>query len=124
MTETLDRIKVLIVEDSPDQRLLFRRYFEKAGCDVQVAGSAEEAIVLYEGAVPELVVVDLVLPGMDGFAFAQRVRADVPDCTLVITSVLNVEDFPAADAVLPKPVTARHVRDVLRQCIPAWRDPR
>lgn len=124
MSESRDRIKVLIVEDSADQRLLFRRYFEKAGCDVHDVGSAEEAIARYEAVHPELVVIDLVLPGMDGFALAKRIRADVPHCSLVITSVLDEENFPAADAVLPKPVTAKHVREVLRACIPSWKDPR
>lgn len=115
-----DRVKVLIVEDSEDQRALLRRYFERAGCDVTVAENAEDAILAYSRSTPDLAVIDLVLPGMDGWALTERLHADRPDCVIAITSVLDKEDYPRTEAVLPKPFTGAQIRKVLRDFVPKW----
>ena len=115
-----DAVSVLVVEDSADQRLLLRRYFEKAGCEVETATSGEDAIDALVRTEPDLVVIDLVLPGMDGWALAARVRSERPQCAIVITSVLDTADYPDADAVLPKPVTGDDVRRVLSETVPRW----
>lgn len=115
-----DRVTVLIVDDSQDQRELLGLFFELAGCNVVMAESAEAAIVAYESIDPHLAVVDLVLPGMNGWALTERIQADRPDCAVAITSVLDPEHYPPSEAVLPKPVTRATVHEVLRQCIPQW----
>jgi CheY-like chemotaxis protein len=115
-----ERVKVLIVEDNDDQRDLLRRHFEIAGCDVTVAESAETAIVAYEGAALDLAVIDLMLPGMDGWALSERIQADHPDCPVAISSVLDRGDYPTAREALPKPVTRASVRDLLLSCVPRW----
>jgi CheY-like chemotaxis protein len=115
-----ERVRVLIVEDSDDQRLLLRRYFERAGCDVRVAPSAEEAIAAYGIETPDLAVIDLILPGMDGWALAVRLGADNPECIIAITSVLDAEDYPLGHASLPKPVTGANVRQMLSDFVPKW----
>jgi CheY-like chemotaxis protein len=112
---------VLVVEDSRDQSDLLRAYFEKAGCAVVTAESAEEAIPVYRRAEPELAVVDLVLPGIDGWALVERLRSDVPDCAIAITSVLDSRKYPEAQAILPKPFTRAQVLKVLADCVPRWR---
>jgi CheY-like chemotaxis protein len=117
------RVHVLIVDDSDDQRHLLRRYFELAGCEVVTAESAETAIECYAAFSPDLAVVDLILPGMDGWHLSERIRADRPDCAVVITSVLDAEDYPAAEAILPKPVSRANVHRVLKACVPGWVTP-
>jgi CheY-like chemotaxis protein len=116
-------VRVLVVEDSDDQRELLRAYFEKAGCAVVTVKNAEEAIPAYREIVPELAVVDLVLPGMDGWALVERLRADVPDCAIAITSVLDERKYPASQAVLPKPFTRAQILKVLEDCVPRWSAP-
>jgi CheY-like chemotaxis protein len=115
-----ERVKVLIVDDNDDQRDLLRRHFEIAGCDVTVAESAETAIVAYEGAELDLAVIDLMLPGMDGWALNERIYADHPGCPVAISSVLDLADYPTSRAALPKPVTRASVRDLLLDCVPGW----
>ena len=112
--------KVLIVDDSEDQRHLLRRHFEMAGCDVVVAESAEAAIVAYEADEPDLAVIDLMLPGMNGWDLSDRIRSDRPECSVAISSVLDVEDYPPADAALPKPVSRASIRRLLSTCVPGW----
>jgi CheY-like chemotaxis protein len=116
-------VRVLVVEDSDDQRDLLRAYFEKAGCAVVTVKNAEEAIPAYVDTAPELAVVDLVLPGMDGWALIEKLRADVPACAIAVTSVLDSRKYPAADAILPKPFTRAQILQVLTESVPRWKTP-
>ncbi|MFP7762121.1 response regulator [Marisediminicola sp. LYQ134] len=118
-------VTVLVVEDSDDQRLLLRRLFERHGCRVIDAESAEAAIELYStvGAGVDLAVVDLLLPGMTGWDLTARIRADLPGCPVAITSVLDPEQYPCAEASLVKPVSRARVRDVLERCVDRWQTP-
>jgi CheY-like chemotaxis protein len=116
----IDRVRILVVEDSEDQAGLLRRYFEKAGCDVTVVSSAEEAITAYEREHHDLAVIDLQLPGMDGWQLASKLKSERPACAIAITSVLDASDFPIADATLPKPFTGAQVRQVLVNTVPRW----
>ncbi len=116
----MDDVRVLVVEDSEDQAGLLRRYFERAGCAVTVTPTAEEAIVLYRARSPHLAVIDLQLPGMDGWELARRLRAELPEVAIVITSVLDESEFPKAHATLPKPFTGDQVRRALANALPDW----
>ena len=118
--EHTDSVRVLIVDDSDDQRLLLRTYFERAGCIVNEAANAEDALAYCAGSQPDLAVIDLILPGMDGWALTHQLRLDRPDCVIAITSVLDAEEYPVAQAALPKPVSGAHVRQVLREWVPKW----
>lgn len=113
-------VRVLVVEDSEDQRDLLRAYFQKAGCDVHAVKNAEEAVDAYDELRPELAIVDLVLPGMDGWALVEKIRTDIPDCAVAVTSVLDARKYPKADAILPKPFTRAQVLKVLEDCVPRW----
>lgn len=115
-------VKILVVEDSEDQGGLLRRYFERAGCAVTLVGSAEEAIAAYELEYHDLAVIDLQLPGMDGWHLAAKLQFERPACAIAITSVLDTADFPIADAMLPKPFTGAQVRQVLLSTVPRWAD--
>ncbi len=110
----MTRLKqVLVVEDSADQAGLLRQYFEKAGCAVHVVGTGEEALAAAADLPPDLAVIDLMLPGMGGWELITRFRETVPECAIVVASVLDAADFPVADAILPKPFTGAQVRQVL-----------
>ena len=114
-------VRVLVVDDSEDQLNLLRRYFERAGCEVQVAATALDGIDLFETTTPELTVIDLVLPGMDGWELAAQLRTRYPGCPIAITSVLSEEHYPKGYFVLPKPVTSEHVRTALSETVPRWK---
>ena len=111
---------VLVVEDNPDQRDLLRLNFERSGCRVTLAVSAEEAILAYRATAPDLAVIDLILPGMDGPTLIEQVKRELPGCAIVVTSVLDPTDFPNSDGVLPKPFTRAQVEAVLASCLPNW----
>jgi two-component system chemotaxis sensor kinase CheA len=89
------RAPILVVDDSLTTRMLEQSILESAGYEVEVATSAEEALAKALGTRYALFLVDVEMPGMDGFAFIERTRAsstlrDVP-CILV-TSRASAED--------------------------------
>jgi PAS domain S-box-containing protein len=71
---TLPELSVLAVDDDADALGLVREILESAGARVRTATSAREALAEIEHAVPDVLVSDLGMPGMDGFALIQRIR--------------------------------------------------
>ncbi len=68
--------KVLIVEDEPEIQEVERMVVEDLlGCEVTLASTGEEALEKVAEEPPDLVVLDLILPGIDGFAVASRMRS-------------------------------------------------
>ena len=113
-----------MVDDDPDVRDLCDMLLERAGYDRALAASGEEAVSLLEGRAPDLIILDLNMPGMDGWSVAALVRkhevtARIP--ILVMTALAqNVENEArraGATAFLMKPLDAkRFVREVKRLC--------
>ncbi len=111
---------VLIVDDEPDQLGLLTAYFYRAGCSVIGLADAEQALALPRDVGLDLMVLDLRLPGMNGWELTSRLRARYPRCPIAISSVLDVEDYPDADGALPKPVTKAHIQQLLSSTIRRW----
>lgn len=103
----------LVVEDDLDQMSLLRRHLDREGFDVFSAGDAESAISAFPHIDPSLAVLDLLLPGISGAECARLVRETFPRCFLVISSVLDVAQYPTADAALPKPVRGAALHDAV-----------
>jgi diguanylate cyclase (GGDEF)-like protein len=72
-------VKILIVDDSPTIRTALRQLVERMGHSIIEAENGEEALRLYEKERPGLVLIDVVMPVMDGYESARRMRASTPD---------------------------------------------
>ena len=68
-------IRILVVEDDRDIAELVGRYLEKAGFTVEILGSGREALAAIGARPPDLLVLDLMLPGVDGLEICRAVRA-------------------------------------------------
>jgi PAS domain S-box-containing protein len=77
------RLRMLVVDDNVDAAESLREFFLLLGHDVQVAHDASDALRLAVGHPPELALVDIGLPGMDGYELARHLRAVAPDSYLV-----------------------------------------
>jgi len=106
---------ILIVEDDTDIRELVRYNMEREGYKVALCSSAEQAKTWIAKKVPDLVLLDLMLPGMDGFSFCRELRsgertAQVP--VIMVTARVEDADIVAglevgADDYVTKPFSAR-----------------
>lgn len=79
--------KILVVEDNPANLELFTDLLEAAGYQVHAAISAEEGVRLARALQPELILMDLSLPGMDGLAATRALREDAATCDLRIVAL-------------------------------------
>lgn len=115
---------VLIVEDELKIRELLRGYFEREGFAVLTTGSGAEAITLAGTAHPDLIVLDLRLPDVNGETVAAEVRRSVDSSILMLTAKAGEEDRVhgleiGADDYVTKPFSPREVvlraRAILRR---------
>jgi len=83
-SQSRDPIRVLIVDDEESIRVSLHFHFEDCGFGTRAAGSAEKAMDLMEEELPDAVIVDLRLPGMDGMEFIRQASGRWPDVHYII----------------------------------------
>jgi CheY-like chemotaxis protein len=88
--------RVLVVDDDPDVRDLLRPTFQKEGWIVDEAENGDVALRRLAEARPDLILLDLLMPAMDGFDFAARVRGD-PQFAGVPIVVMTAKDLTDTD---------------------------
>lgn len=117
------RGSVLLVEDDAETRLAYRTLLEHAGWSVHEAGDGEQALQMVDSALPRVAVIDISIPGIDGWEMTRRLKLDertrdVP--VLLVTGHALDEDRQRArdlgcSGYLVKPVPpARFVEEVER----------
>lgn len=75
-SQTNSRPKVLLVDDYPDAREMYSEYFQFSGFDVVEASNGMEALQRAVDASPDIILMDLSLPVMDGWEATRRLKAD------------------------------------------------
>lgn len=114
-------MKILVIEDQQDQLKLARHVLKYASHDVSGAEAAEEAFIAIKVNRPELILLDLYLPGIDGLALARKLRADPDTRGIHIVAVTShPEQYPRAEALaagcdgyLLKPINTRELSSQL-----------
>lgn len=93
-------LRVLVVDDEPIVRLGLRTVVPWEELGFQIAGEASnglDGLNLAEELKPDVIVADILMPGMDGFEFIQRVRKILPDCRVIVLSCRdNIESYKEA----------------------------
>lgn len=116
-------IIALIVEDSLTDRTLLARYLEQIGFRVVNANSSEEAIFAIQEELPDLVFIDIVLPGQSGFEFCRYLKTNksTQHIPVVICSSKSTEadklwgSMLGANAYLSKPVNQQAIEQTVKQ---------
>ena len=102
--------KILVVDDNEANRSLARSTLEDEGYRVVLANGGAEGIAAFEAERPDCVLLDVRMPGVDGYAVCERIRAlGSATPVLFLTSLRDVDDFEralraGADDFLTKPV--------------------
>jgi two-component system, OmpR family, response regulator ResD len=103
-------MKILIVEDDSGTREIVRRALEGAGYESIAVQDGEEALALIDAERPGLVILDVGLPGIDGFEVCRRIRLNSRVPIMMLTSASEEADLRRAfelgtDDYLTKPFT-------------------
>lgn len=115
---------VLIIEDEPELARVLRSYLEQAGMSVLTAGRGDTGLSVWEHKRPDLVLLDLNLPGMDGLDVAREIRRKSDTPIMMLTARVEETDQLiglelGADDYIPKPFSPRvvvaRVRALLRR---------
>ena len=117
------RPRVLVADDSDDNRELFAHVLRARGADVAAASSGEEALAEAEARGFDLALVDLQMPGMDGFELLRRLRAlpGLRPAPIVAVTALTSDDarercrWAGFDEWVSKPVTVRRLAELLER---------
>ncbi len=87
VAHSLDAVSILVVEDDPDTRELYRMMLQAAGADVRCAVSVEAARSLLETWRPDVILCDLHLPTVDGCALVRELKADPQLASIPVISI-------------------------------------
>ena len=116
---------VMIVEDSITDMELLTLYLQKAGLSVVPVRSGEDAKARLQRYKPDLIVLDVILPGQSGFQLCRQLKSDpqTQNIPIVLCSTKNTEvdkqwgKMGGADAYLTKPVNKEQLLDTIHQFI-------
>lgn len=116
--------RVMVVDDSRIQEVQIRKLLE--GSDYEVVcycRSGEDALAQYDGVMPDVVTMDIIMPGMDGLETAQAILEEYPEAKIIMVSSLAYDDTfeeaksIGAKAFLDKPFDAEKLLAALDQAI-------
>jgi len=115
--------KILVIEDEKNLRILYKQDLERDGFDVVTAATAPEGLAMVESEDPDLVVMDIRLPGMDGLEAMSHLLDRRPRLPIVINSAYSSykDSFMSwsADAYVIKSADTGDLRACVREIVTA-----
>jgi CheY-like chemotaxis protein len=118
-------LNILVIEDNPSHLKLAHHVLSAAGYHVNDAEAAGQALAAIKAEKPQLILMDLELPGMDGLSLIRIIKADPETADIQIVAVTSYpERFPRAEvlaagcaAYIAKPINTRTLPGQLEQLI-------
>jgi len=115
--------RILIVDDSKFMRMLLADLLTRNGFEVLEAESGEQAVKVFLEESPDLVTLDILMPGRDGIETLQDLRAQSPEARVVMVTALGMEDYikraldSGADGFILKPFSAEKVLETVQEVL-------
>ena len=109
-----EKQRILLVDDDPNISHLVRLYLEKEGFDVTESARGDEALEAFRRESPVLVLLDVMLPGMDGWGVCRTIRSESKTPIIMLTAKSETEDKVSglkqgADDYITKPFEMKEV---------------
>jgi diguanylate cyclase (GGDEF)-like protein len=119
--------KVLIVDDAPDTLEIIEKLLRFEGYDVITSLTGEEGVKKVEEEKPEVVLMDISLPGIDGTEALKRIRKINPlQCVIMLTAFATIDNAiqalkEGASDFIKKPFENEHLIHIVNQCLAKYR---
>lgn len=127
MTRVPKAATILVVDDEESIRLLLQEELNDLGYRVLLAADAHEALERLEGEIPDLITIDIKMPGMDGIELLRHIRMTHRDLPVVLYTAYGEYkgDFAtwASDAYVTKSADLAGLTDTVRKLLAARRGP-
>ncbi len=109
--------QILIVDDEPHLRNGLRRILNEEGYETMIAADGETALMLAEEKKPDIVLLDIMMPGMDGREVCRRLRKVAAEAQIIYLTAKTEPNVPLhakyprgeADAFIAKPATSKRI---------------
>jgi CheY-like chemotaxis protein len=107
---------ILVVDDNADLRAILRELLEEEGCCVYEAADGSMALEILRSLVPDLIVLDLLMPVMDGWTFHAELQKDPVLAKVPVAFLSGAEDIRISSPahVLKKPITLSSLLGLLQ----------
>ena len=113
--------KILVVDDEDNIRLLYQEELRDAGYEVALAGDAGEALEKIEESPPDLITLDVKLPGMSGLDFLKKLKESHKDIPVIMCSAYGTykQDFQlwASEAYVVKSADLRELKMTIKEIL-------
>lgn len=115
----MDRKRILLVDDEEGIQLLYREEFEEEGYEVIAAYNGEEALEKFSQEPPDLVILDINMPGMNGIEVLRRMKEINPNLPVILSSAYQEykQDFGswASEEYIVKSANMDELKDAVRK---------
>ena len=117
--------KILIVDDEPNIIMTLEYTFKKNNFEVYIARDGQEALDILVNQVPDIILLDVMMPNVDGYATLRAIKADskLNSCKVIFLSAKNKEDDIAkgmelgASAYLTKPFSLKKIVEKVNEIL-------
>ena len=110
---------ILVVDDEQNIRFLYKEELEEVGYQVSVAASGEEALKMLDNQTPDLITLDIKMPGMDGIEVMRKIKEEKGDIPIILCSAYGQykQDFRvwASDAYVVKSADLRELKLTIKE---------
>lgn len=121
MSKPDKKIKILVVDDEENIRFLYKEELEDEGYTVSLAANAEEAMKKILEEQPDLITLDIKMPGMDGIEFLRKLKEENRSIPVILCSAYGSykQDFRvwASDAYVVKSADLRELKQTIKEIL-------
>ena len=123
MAENTHKAHILVVDDDPNSREIVQTFLESRGYSVRTAANGEAALAAVQGQVPELILLDVMMPGMDGWEVARTLKDHTDYADIRVVMMTARSDFSdkqkglqaGADDYLVKPIQLEDLGNTVKR---------